>query len=365
MPNYRYLARCSRTADGQSLGLTPLEVDAAPLLEWIRFGALRRWLDPEAAAAARLVIQPTWHRTSGAPNIEGFTLSARHKGRPAVKESVNGTFLKPQLLEIASRCQKEHHLSAGEKLSCSVLALPESPTGSVRKRGSQDYEEIPVPLTLHPGSLADFQSKSIACGETDPAQIPVFVERHVIDAALDLTRRSPGLESGSILIGRLRSDATAGAIFLEVTALIPARHALSEAAQITFTPDTFAAAEAAINLRKAGEHQVGWQHNHPATTWCSKECIPEAKQACALNTPFFSLADKNFHRVVAWQPYAVALLVTESFTGMKLSMFGWHQGTIVQRGFHIRNPEGAAPLPVAADAKAFTDKDPHEDSCKS
>jgi hypothetical protein len=219
-------------------------------------------------------------------------------------------------------------------------------------------------MPLSPGDLSEEFSRAVAFGDIDPTLIPVFVPQAVIEEVLALTERARDVEVGSVLIGHLRQDHTTADVFLEVTAQIPARHALSESTRLSFTADTWAAVEAAIDLRRNGENHVGFFHNHPARYWCDKDCSAEARQQCPFNAPFFSAADCDLHRVAFCQPHCIALLATNAYTGVKLTMYGWDRAVITQRGFHILMPDAVRPLPVAAEA-SIVGSDIHETSCHS
>jgi len=185
----------------------------------------------------------------------------------------------------------------------------------------------------------------------------------VIDEIIGLTEKAEALEVGAVLIGKLHRDTESADLFLKVTAQIPARHILSESTKISFTAETWAAAQAAVELRRSGEEFLGFFHNHPAKHWCNEKCSPEAKLQCPLGKPFFSSQDCDFHRVCFSKPHCIALLVTDTFAGMKLTMYGWDRAVITQRGFHISKPDAARPLPLA-EAASIIGADIHETNCQ-
>ena len=165
-----------------------------------------------------------------------------------------------------------------------------------------------------------------------------------------MTRQAEANEIGGILIGQLCEDGEQRRLFLEVTALIMAKHTLQETTKITFTPETWAALDAAIKLRRSDEQMVGWFHSHPAKYWCSPTCSPEARRNCPLGRNFFSGEDRMLHRTVFSAAHCVALVATNTDDGLRYALFGWQQGIIAQRGFHVLNSTNSLAEATAAEA---------------
>ena len=253
-------------------------------------------------------------------------------------------------------------MEAGESFRCAVLGFTAAEIPAEDSGDGLDIEEVPVPVPLSPGSLRKELDRSIAVGDPGGDLISVFVPQAVVEEAIDLAERAGEVEVGSVLIGRMHHDAGAQELFLKITAQIPARHALSEAARLSFTAETWEAVQAAIDLRQSSEQQVGWLHTHPARHWCNKECSAEARERCFLAVPFFSRADCDFHRICHLNPGHIAMLVTNSFAGMKVTMYGWDRAIIVQRGFHIIKSDAGGPLPAVASA-SIIGADTHETPC--
>src|SRR5215467_4332064 len=84
MNNYRYVAELRRAHNSELLGQFTLTLDELPPAEWARFVALQKWQDPDAAAEARMTIQPHWDATSKAPCLDGLHVTARAPGREKV-----------------------------------------------------------------------------------------------------------------------------------------------------------------------------------------------------------------------------------------------------------------------------------------
>jgi proteasome lid subunit RPN8/RPN11 len=359
--DYRYFFDLARGKGQPPLGQFEGRVDLEPVAEWGRLAALRRWSNPALAAEAEIQIQPLWHAKAGAPYVEGLRVTARADAVPAVTADIPASYFNPSAMRIGDTLMNQKKLESGEQFTYAVLAFPASKNRDDEPLDPLEIEDVPVPVTLHPGSIGVELERSIAFGEPGCGLLPVFVPQDVIDEVLALTERADTVEVGAVLIGKMHRDAGSQELFLKVTGQIPARHTLSESTKLSFTAETWAAVETAVALRRSGEQMVGWFHNHPARHWCNKDCSPEAKLQCPFGKPFFSNADCDLHRVAFCKPHCVALLVTNAFSGMKLTMYGWDRAQIVQRGFHIVKPDAARPLPVAEAASIIGDI--HETSC--
>jgi proteasome lid subunit RPN8/RPN11 len=168
-------------------------------------------------------------------------------------------------------------------------------------------------------------------GEIAAGEMPLFIAREVIDQAMEMSQRAGDVEVGGVLVGRLRHDASVPEIFVEVTGLIPAQHTLASATKVTFTPETWAAVDAAIALRRRNEVKAGWAHFHPM--FC-RQCSADRRANCIFNKPFFSDEDCHLHRVCFSRAHHVALLVSDTpAEGMVITTYGWSKGMMKERGF--------------------------------
>jgi hypothetical protein len=175
----------------------------------------------------------------------------------------------------------------------------------------------------------------------DIDDMPVFVPRRILEEAAERTRVERGTETGGILIGMLWRDAAAGEIFAEITAQIPCEYTSGNNVKLTFTAQTWAAAEAALRLRNRGEVYLGYWHSHPVREWCKgKNCTPEAQKSCHLAKDFFSADDVAVMRAAFPRAYNVAIVVNDTaFTDLTFSMFGNREGVIQPRGFYVLEGE--------------------------
>jgi proteasome lid subunit RPN8/RPN11 len=337
METYRYMLDLL-AEDGTVLGQVGVEPDWEPVLECASFAAIRRGLLPPSTATVPGAVEPVWDEKRGRPLVSGFRV--RIDGLGDTDGSLLGVSYLSALARQASLDLVERGaLQPGAPFLYRVSAFPvEAPSGA-GEPATFDVEEVASPLPVEERSLGPLLAASARWGEAaDAEEMTVLVPRRVLDEAMALARRDPETESGGILVGKLSRDPETAEIFLEVTAQIPARHALSHATKLTFTAETWAAAEAAMRLRRRGEIMCGWFHDH--LDWC-RRCPEESRWRCTASNAFFSADDAHLHRVCFGRAYQVALLISDSIrTGMTWSLYGWRRGTVEPRGFHILETEG-------------------------
>ena len=77
---------------------------------------------------------------------------------------------------------------------------------------------------------------------------------------------------------------------------------------------------------------------------------------CTAANPFFSVEDVHLHATCFPSAHQVALLVSDSTAagGLTSSMFGWFQGQVVPRGFHVLRREPLTPMKGADNATHTT-----------
>jgi proteasome lid subunit RPN8/RPN11 len=92
-------------------------------------------------------------------------------------------------------------------------------------------------------------------------------------------------------------------------------------------------ARARLDRRPAGEVFAGWFHSHP--DFCSPDCPPAKRAVCPLRVPFLSEADLLLHAAVFPAAWSVALLVTDAGDARIPALYGWRDGIVRRRGFHI------------------------------
>ncbi len=357
--DYQYALEIRR-ADQTTLGPYRLTVDWVPAWEWL---TLRAWDSTPESAARSLSgakIEPRWDSTHGEPYVDGVRVSSLGGVEGPCSGELTADYFRPSV-KVASRLLLEQkRLQAGETFTSRIVAFPARRESTIRSGLRLEIDEVHVPVSISRSRLADFRHWAKPLGENADGDLPVFVPQPVLREAAALTRAAESNESGGMLLGRVHHDVEGGGLFLVVTALIIARHAVSGSTRFTFTADTWAAATAALELRRSRELMVGWFHSHPARYWCQVECTAEARRRCPLNESFFSPEDCALHRTVFPKAFSIALLITNTFAGLRYALFGWRRGLLEQRGFHVLNPTDAWDGEMAGQALVG---DQHEKNC--
>jgi hypothetical protein len=322
--------------DGACLGVVAARRDWEPAHEWTRFYFQRRGrLSLDGNGSASSVI-PLWDRTLGEPYCRGYRIQIETPdGMPPVASDFPNTHFREFAAELASRFVAQRKLRAGELYSYALVAYPAPP--EVAKAGGLSVTNASPGLPARDASLADLLARATPSGVIDIDDMPVFVSPRVLDEASELTRAEQGTETGGILIGTLGRDTMAGDVFAEITAQIPAEHTSGSQVKLTFTPQTWAAADAALRLRKRGEIYLGYWHSHPVRAWCkTRACTLEAQKTCHLAKDFFSPDDEAVMRAAFPRAYSVAIVANDTaFTDLTFSMFGNREGITQPRGFYV------------------------------
>ncbi len=336
--------------DGSSLGQRPVDVDFEPAVEWTRFQGLRMGLMGEDAFHAHVRVEPLWHPERREPELSGFRVEV---GGADVAHAFPTSYFLVAAEEAGRRLVEEGVLREGERFRYRALAFPVERAPEARGGRFQSTPARPR-LPVEGGELPAYLARSRALAEVGggggrlggpdqgllaEAAPPVFVRRQILDETRELADTAGGRETGGVLIGHLRRDRSVPEVFVDVTAQVPAEYAEGEASRLSFTPEAWTAVRAAIELRRREEIMVGWWHSHPAREWC-KECDAERQAVCPFATGFLSTHDEALHRTVFPRAFSVALVVTLPAEGPPThSLFGWHEGGITRRPYHVLSPE--------------------------
>ena len=320
--------------DGSSLGTAPVVRDWEPVYEWTRFYFQRRGELPLCGDGDASVL-PLWEHSLGEPYCRGYSVRIEQPGaRPVASDFPNSHF-REFASSVASALVEKRKLREGEFYSYMVVAHP-APSERMNSNGLSVINASPSVPVLE-ASLESSVARSKPVGMLDLDDMPVFICRNVLEEAAERTHAEQGTETGGILIGRLWRDAKAREIFAEVTAQIPAENTSSINVKLTFTPQTWAAADAALRLRRQGEIYLGYWHSHPVREWCKgKMCTLEQQQTCHLAKDFFSADDEAVMRAAFPRAYSIAIVANDTaFTDLTFSMFCNREGITQPRGFYV------------------------------
>lgn len=330
MRTYKYILELVG-GDGRTIGEVPIDPDWEPALEWAAFDALRRGRVPTVWRAPSGHVEPVWHPERGRPCVAGFLIHV--DGVESVAE-LPVAYVARQARAAVATFFESATLRAGDSFSCLVQAFATGSESAMGDAVAFTVDDVASPLPLGDRALSTITEHAVRWGlPPEPDEFPVFISRAVLEEITAQARANPDNEVGGILVGRLHRDPELPDIFLEVTAQIPAQHTTADATRVSFTAETWAAAEAAIALRRRGELMSGWQHSH--LDWC-RHCPIENRRRCTRSNAFLSADDIHLQRVCFGRAHNVALLVSDNIhTGMTWTLYGWRQGVVSPRGFHI------------------------------
>lgn len=324
--------------DGSNLGAVFAKHDWEPAAEWTRFHHQRRGALSLSGSGCASIL-PVWEQTLGEPYCHGYRVQIEQPGVSPVSSDFPNTHFHDFAGAVASVYVEQNKLRAGEYYSYLVVAYPAKPEAA--RTGGLTVADASPSLPAQDASLDAFLHRAQLSGVIDGGDMPVFVHRQVLDEAAALTHQYEGTEIGGILIGKLWRDAGAGEIFAEITAQIPAEHTTSSSVKLSFTAETWAAANAALRLRNRGEVPLGYHHSHPVREFCkAKSCTPEAQKTCRMAKNFFSADDVAVMRAAFPAAYCIAIVANDTaFTDLTFSMFGNREGLIQPRGFYVLEGE--------------------------
>ena len=328
------------TEDGQNLGAFFAKRDWEPVCEWTRLHFQRRGelsLDGSGSAS----VLPLWDHSAGEPYCRGYRVQIADPGRRPVSADFPNRHFRECAATIASAFVTTKKLREGEHYSYLVVAYPAAQEES--NAGGLEVINASPALPVREGSLQAYLSRSRGGGALDADDMPVFVTPQVLEEVAAQTHAQEGTETGGILIGALWRDAASNEIFLEITAQIPAEHTSGNHVKLTFTPQTWTAADAALRLRNRRELFAGYWHSHPVKTWCGgKSCTLEAQKRCHLARDFFSADDVAVMRAAFPRAWCIAIVANDTaFADLTFSMFGNREGMTQPRGYYILEGNGS------------------------
>ena len=324
--------------DGTRLAQEAVDVDWEPAREQTRFDAMRRAALGPDEIGALAAVDPLWDEKLGEPFLRAVrvTLRAgRDDGVTAVSAEFTSAYFADLARGVSSRLVQSGQLLEGQRFICLTAAYPIAAETPALAPASFEAEEVPSPIPVRPARWPARYDTASADGTAVATALSVFIPRQVLDDAVALTSETTGRETGGFLLGHLCRDRDGGDLFSLVTAQIPARHTTPSETSLTFTVETWNALRGAMALRHDHEILLGWWHSHPVRSWCA-DCSVEKQRVCRYATGFFSAQDRALHRTIFPRAYSVALVVNDvAFGPSTWSVFGWRQGVIAQRGFHV------------------------------
>lgn len=329
--------------NGSRLGQVSVEIDWQPAREYTRFLGIRRGLLPPEESVRRTTIGPLWNRSRGEPYLEGFRVTVSGKDSGGITEDFSTAYFHGTARLASGHFVKMGSLKELDRFQFLVAAYPNhlGPQSNPQSGGQDcaeprfESQEIEPRISYDAKPLSESVQEAVPEGVLCAGDMPVFVPQQVLAEAEAITLSARGTETGGILIGHLRRDEKLPEIFAEITAQIPAR-ADGGTSKLTFTPETWTAVQAAVDIRQKGELYLGFWHSHPLIEWCrNNECSMEKLKNCPLAKGFLSADDQAMFRTIFPRAYSVALVCSDLPLGNpSFSLFGWREGRIEQRGFY-------------------------------
>jgi proteasome lid subunit RPN8/RPN11 len=318
-------------------------VDWLPAIEYAHFAGIRAGALPAATAPPPSRLDPIWEADSGPPFVTGVRVGFEVDGGVPFTADVPSAYFNAAAREASAAYVKDGRLEGGQNFRYRVTAFPvDAPAAEAPAQGSGlEIEAVPQPLAVLDTPIARFLDEALLIGHDDADDMPVFVPHRLLEETRHRVREADDVEIGGVLLGRLHRDPTRrDVLFVELTAQLPAHHTHGNAAKLTFTPDTWAAARDALALRNDGESILGWYHSHP--DWC-KNCDADRQAVCPLRGIFFSADDVAVQRTVFPRAYHLGLLLSNRPAGIIPALFGWRFGSVVARSFHLLHAPGPPP----------------------
>jgi hypothetical protein len=333
---FRFVLEVLR-ANGETVHSEALTPDWEPAVESVRLVGLRAqgsWGETE------LRIEPLWHATAGEPFIDGFRVDSSRGGATWSQDFVAGRYFADPIRSVLAKLVADNTLLADEAVQLR-LAAHKAPTESSTPSPRFDTSELVRACVVRERGFAETVAASRPLGDEAATDFEVVLPDDVLEDICQLARAAEERETGGILIGHICRDEPPRGIGVEVTAHIPARHTVGDTVKLTFTSETWTDVRAAVALRQADELFLGWWHSHPALAWC-KACPIVRQRQCHLATGFLSPDDRAFHRAMFSSAFTVALVVTNSVSGISPKLFGWRGGVLESRGFRVRAVDATA-----------------------
>lgn len=167
--------------------------------------------------------------------------------------------------------QDGQQLEVDQELLGRVVIVPLGDTPSATEQDSGDTPSLRVENVQTDRAVDTAAETGIQADATRPvraqraATVRIRVWEEALRKAREHARLHPRCEVGGICMGVLRKDPTSGKVVVEITDTFKAEHTVNHNASITFTPDTWSAANRVIDCdyAESEERMVGWYHTHP------------------------------------------------------------------------------------------------------
>ncbi len=311
-------------------------------LRWTLFDAWRSGKHdayPEPPVAAEL--EPRFPADDGdAPWAEGFTVTIALRDDRVHAYEFGTTYFATLAGRLRAALVRNNAMTSEQVMRYRVAAfLDEAAAVLPGSHLPISVEVVSSGLRLSPVGR-DSLGTSHPWDHPRTTDLPVLVDRVVVEDVVDEARAAPDREIAGFLFGHLHRDSESREVFLVVTGLASAADTVqSGGTSVTYTPESFTRARDMLRLRAANEFICGWYHSHPFLL-CA-ECPLPTPPECLAKVLSYSDDDLHLMETTFEQPYMVGLLATidpriETTLGhLPIKLFGWRDGEVQPRGFDV------------------------------
>ncbi len=276
------------------------------------------------------------------PWASGFLVSAALPSGELYQREFGVHYFASSAARLRNRLTQEGKLKPGSQPTYQLAAYYDSVTGVPLPRAKSpiSFEAPQFNVPIRKVRQVDF-GDWMPWDDPDDQDVKVAVEQEVLEQAVEEARDAPDKEVCGFLAGHVMQEPN-GDVFVLVTGLASgAGTTEASGTSVTFTPSTFVAARNILRLRDADETIVGWFHSHPFR-FCEACPLPTPSE-CISKVMFYSQDDVHVMERAFDQPFMVGLLAAvepriETAIGhLPVRLYGWRDGSVQQRGFHVVN----------------------------
>jgi proteasome lid subunit RPN8/RPN11 len=316
------------------------ETDFYPAIRDTSFDASRQnMVDEYRPMVSGARIEPVFADESSAPQATGFRVTIPIGGGREHVCEYPISYFSPPANRLLAELRQTKVLASGQKLYYRLNAFLDDSSPEPRTNQLHLSLQPPQGIAIATGRRADF-GPAEPWDQPSESDLPVLVERWVLEEAVAEARENPEREIGGFLLGRVLRDPDSQEVLAAITGLATAGGTTeSSVTSVTFTPASFAQVRRIIQLRARHETVLGWYHSHPFRL-CA-ECPSPTPKECLAKILFYSDEDHHLMSTTFDQPFMFGLLAAiepriETAVGhLPVKLYGWQKGEIKARGFEV------------------------------
>ena len=316
--------------------------DFADAIRHTRFDAFRRGLmDDYQPATEGARIEPVFRdSSSSSPRAKGFCVHVSlADGREHVCE-FDVHYFNSSAIRLRAELQLAKEMAADEELYYRLSAFLDEEESALQARQPASSLQVTTSnINVGSGRRHDYRTVE-TWDNPNPNDLPVLVDLGVMEEIVEEARGDPEREIAGFLLGHVLRDERTQEVFVVVTGLASAAGTTEATGMsVTYTPASFAQVRQIVKLRAARESVIGWYHSHPFRL-CA-ECPLPTPPECIAKVLFYSMDDIFLMQTTFEIPFMVGLLaavdprIEQAIGHLPLRLYGWQNGEIKPRGFHV------------------------------